>query len=126
MFLGVNGAVYTIDNIYPYGEVTPFQLIVPTTAIIATIILGSLSYQTKLTTIGNMPHLTTTDPINPLRSATFDIAWPCAGIESLLIYSVIILLFLKRLSISLKRKMAYFLSGLLITYFIYLKNSYNI
>ena len=80
--------------------------------------LADLGYQTTSITIGNMPRLTTTDPINPLRNATVDIAQPCVGIESLLIYSVIILLFLKRLSISLKRKMAYFLSGTLITYFI--------
>jgi exosortase/archaeosortase family protein len=77
-----------------------------------------MGYNTTLTTIGNMPRITATDPVNQLRSATFDIAWPCAGIESLLIYSVIIWLFLKRLKISWKRKTIYFLIGALIIYFI--------
>jgi thaumarchaeosortase len=118
VFIGIVGVMYTIDNILPYGEFTPFQLIVPTTAAISSNILGFMGYHTTLTTTGNMPRLTATDPTNPLRNATFDIAWPCAGIESLLIYSVIILLFLKRLSISWKGKATYYLIGALITYFI--------
>ncbi|MCW3997789.1 MAG: archaeosortase/exosortase family protein [Candidatus Bathyarchaeota archaeon] len=118
VFLGIVGTLYAIDNIFPYGEFTPFQLIVPTTAMIATQILSLLGYDTTLTTMGNMPRLTAIDPNNPLRSATFDIAWPCAGIESLLIYSVIILLFLKRLPISWKRKTIYYMIGALITYLI--------
>ena len=117
-FLGVVGALYTIDNIFPYGEFTPFQLMVPTTAMLAAIILGFMGYDTTLITIGNMSRLTATDPSIALRSATFDIAWPCAGIESLLIYSVIILLFLKRTQISRKGKITYFMIGSLITYFI--------
>jgi thaumarchaeosortase len=118
VFLGIVGTLYAIDNIFPYGEFTPFQLIVPTTAMIATQILSLLGYDTTLTTMNNMPRLTAIDPNNPLRSATFDIAWPCAGIESLLIYSVIILLFLKRLPISWKRKTIYYMIGALITYLI--------
>jgi thaumarchaeosortase len=118
VFLGIVGALYTIDNVFPYGEFTPFQLIVPTTAMMATKILGLLGYDTILTTMGNLPRLTALDPNNPLRSATFDIAWPCAGIESLLIYSVIILLFLKRLPISWKRKAIYYMIGALVTYLI--------
>lgn len=117
-FLAVVGTLYTIDNIFPYGEFTPFQLMVPTTAMLAAIILGFLGYDTALITIGNMSRLTATDPSIAMRSATFDIAWPCAGIESLLIYTVIILLFLKRTQISQKGKITYFLIGALITYFI--------
>jgi exosortase/archaeosortase family protein len=65
-----------------------------------------------------MPRLTATDPVNPLRTATFDIAWPCAGIESLLIFTVVALLFLKRMSISWKAKTAYFAVGAAVTYII--------
>jgi len=117
-FLGVVGALYVIDNIFPYGEFTPFQLIVPTTAILAANILGFMGYDTTLTSMGTMPRLTATNPDITLRSATFDIAWPCAGIESLLIYSVIVLLFLKRTQINSKEKIIYFLIGAVITYFI--------
>jgi len=117
-FLGVVGALYIIDNIFPYGEFTPFQLMVPTTAILAANILGFMGYDTTLTSMGTMPRLTATNPDITLRSATFDIAWPCAGIESLLIYSVVVLLFLKRTQMDGKGKIIYFLIGVVITYFI--------
>ena len=117
-FLGAVGALYTIDNVYPYGQFTPFQLLVPTTATLAAAVLNAMGYQTSLTTSGSMPRLTATDPANPLRTATFDIAWPCAGIESLLIFTVVALLFLKRMPISLKAKIGYFAIGAAVTYLI--------
>jgi exosortase/archaeosortase family protein len=79
VFLGIVGALYTIDNVFPYGQFTPFQLLVPTTANLAASALNLMGYQTSLTTPGAMPRLTATDPANPMRTATFDIAWPCAG-----------------------------------------------
>jgi thaumarchaeosortase len=117
-FLGAVGALYTIDNVYPYGQFTPFQLLVPTTAMLAAAVLNAMGYQTSLATAGSMPRLTATDPANPLRTATFDIAWPCAGIESLLIFTVVALLFLKRMPISLKAKIGYFAIGAAVTYLI--------
>jgi thaumarchaeosortase len=117
-FLGIVGALYTIDNVFPYGQFTPFQLLVPTTATLAAAVLSAMGYQTSLATTGNMPRLTATDPTNPLRTATFDIAWPCAGIESLLIFTVVALLFLKRMPISWKAKTAYFAVGAAVTYLI--------
>jgi exosortase/archaeosortase family protein len=77
-----------------------------------------MGYQTSLTAAGTMPRLTAIDPANPLRTATFDIAWPCAGIESLLIFTVVALLFLKRMPISWKAKTAYFAVGVAVTYLI--------
>ncbi len=117
-FLGVVGALYTIDNVYPYGQFAPFQLLVPTTATLAAAVLSAIGYQTNLNVAGSMPRLTATDPANPLRTATFDIAWPCAGIESLLIFTVVALLFLKRMPISLKAKIGYFAIGATVTYLI--------
>jgi thaumarchaeosortase len=122
-FMGIVGAIYTIDNVYPWGQFTPFQLLVPTTTTLAAAVLNSMGYNTILTTQadlseGNVPLLTAVDPNNPLRSATFKIAWPCAGIESLLIFTVVILLFLKRMPISWKAKIGYFATGAAVTYFI--------
>lgn len=117
-FLGVVGALYTIDNVFPYGQFTPFQLLVPTTATLAANLLNLIGYQTILSTTSTMPQLTATDPANPLRTATFDIAWPCAGIESLLIFTVVALLFLKRMPITWKAKAAYFAVGAAVTYLI--------
>ena len=117
-FLGMVGFLYTIDNFYPYGQFTPFQLLVPTTATFAAAALSVMGYQTDLNVAGSMPRLTATDPANSLRTATFDIAWPCAGIESLLIFTVVALLFLKRMPISWKAKIGYFAVGAAVTYFI--------
>ena len=54
----------------------------------------------------------------PLGTAQFTIAWPCAGIESLLIFTAVALLFLKRMNISWKAKIGFFAFGAAITYFI--------
>ena len=116
LFLGTVGALYTIDNIYPYGQFTPFQLLVPTTTTLAASALNLMGYQTSMTTGAKMPRLTATDPANPLRTATFDIALPCAGIESFLIFTVVALLFLKRMPLSWKAKTAAFVGGAAVTY----------
>ena len=117
-FLGIVGVLYTIDNVFPYGQFTPFQLLVPTTATLAANLLNLMGYQTSLSITSTMPQLTATDPANPLRTVTFDIAWPCAGIESLLIFTVVALLFLKRMPINWKAKTAYFAVGAAVTYLI--------
>jgi len=116
VFLCIVGALYTIDNVFPYGQFTPFQLLVPTAANLAASMLNLMGYQTSLNAAGTMPRLTATNPLNPMQTATFDIAWPCAGIESLLIFTVVVLLFLKRMQISWKVKLCYFAAGVAVTY----------
>jgi thaumarchaeosortase len=117
MFVGLVGVLYTIDNVFPYGQFTPFQLLVPTTATLAAGVLGLMGYTTMPGT-----DIATASPtlqaIGPLGTAKFAIAWPCAGIESLLIFTAVALLFLKRMNISWKAKMGYFAFGAAITYFI--------
>jgi exosortase/archaeosortase family protein len=62
-----------------------------------------------------MPTLQVT---SALGTAKFSVAWPCAGIESLLIFTAVTLLFLKRMNISWKSKLSFFAFGAGITYFI--------
>ncbi len=117
LFVGLVGVLYTIDNVFPYGQFTPFQLLVPTTATLAAGVLGLMGYTVVSgTEIGSgMPTLQVT---GALGTAKFAIAWPCAGIESLLIFTAVALLFLKRMNISWKAKIGYFAFGAAITYFI--------
>lgn len=115
LFVGLVGVLYTIDNVFPYGEFTPFQLLVPTTAMLAAGVLGFMGYTTLLGTENGMPTLQGT---GPLGTAKFSIAWPCAGIESLLIFTAVVLLFLQQMHISWKTKTGYFIVGALVTYFI--------
>jgi thaumarchaeosortase len=117
LFIGLVGVLYTIDNVFPYGQFTPFQLLVPTTASLAAGILGLMGNTATLGTdiATGMPLL---DVTGPLGTAKFTIAWPCAGIESLLIFTAVALLFLKRMNISWKAKVGFFAFGAAITYFI--------
>jgi thaumarchaeosortase len=123
-FLCLVGALYTIDNVFPYGQFTPFQIFVPTTTSLAAIILNLLGYNTNISygensLQGTMPFLTATDPNQfPSITTTYAIAWPCAGIESFLIFTVTIFLFLKRMNLSLKSKIFFFMIGAVITYII--------
>jgi thaumarchaeosortase len=117
LFVGLVGVLYTIDNVFPYGTFTPFQLLVPTTATLAAGVLGAMGYAVVPGTdmASSMPTLQVT---GPLGTAKFAIAWPCAGIESLLIFTAVALLFLKRMPISWKAKIGYFAVGAAVTYFI--------
>ncbi|MCL5949225.1 MAG: archaeosortase/exosortase family protein [Candidatus Bathyarchaeota archaeon] len=117
LFVGLVGVLYTIDNVFPYGQFTPFQLLVPTTATLAAGVLGLMGYTAVPgTEIGTgMPTLQVT---GALGTAKFAIAWPCAGIESLLIFTAVALLFLKRMNISWTAKIGFFAFGIAITYFI--------
>jgi thaumarchaeosortase len=115
LFAALVGVLYTIDNVFPYGAFTPFQIFVPTTATLAEKILNLMGYATSMTMSQGMPTLQAT---GPLGTAKFSIAWPCAGIESFLIFTAVILLFLQQMHISWKAKIAYFAVGAVVTYFI--------
>ncbi|MCW4004210.1 MAG: archaeosortase/exosortase family protein [Candidatus Bathyarchaeota archaeon] len=117
IFVALVGILYTIDNVFPYGEFTPFQLLVPTTAMLASNLLGLMGYTAVLgTEVGTgMPTIQAT---GPLGTAKFAIAWPCAGIESLLIFTAVTLLFLKRIPMSWRARIGYFSMGIIVTYFI--------
>ena len=115
LFVALVGVLYMIDNVFPYGTFTPFELLVPTTTTLASGVLGLMGYTTVLGTETGMPTLQVT---GALGTAKFAIAWPCAGIESLLIFTAVAILFLKRMPISWKSKIGYFTIGAAVTYFI--------
>jgi thaumarchaeosortase len=117
IFLGTIGALFTIDNLCPAGR-SPLQLLVPATTLLAANILNLVGYQTSIFSsnhpyYGEVSVLRIKDP-----QVQFGIAWPCAGVESLLIYTVTIILFLKKSGISWKHKAIYFVLGASVTYFI--------
>jgi len=115
VFAGLVGAIYTIDNLFPNGQFTPFQIFVPTTANLAAAVLRWMGCTTSIVMQNGMPTLTST---GPLGTAKFSIAWPCAGIESFLIFFAVVLLFMQQMQLSWKAKVGYFIFGVLVTYFI--------
>jgi thaumarchaeosortase len=117
-FLGIIGMLYTIDNLYPTGQFTPFQILVPATATLSANLLGFLGYQPIwLSANQGMPTLMVMDSQRRF-SCAFSIAWPCAGVESLILYTITILLFLNKIVTSRWQRVIYFAIGAAITYFI--------
>jgi len=118
LFLGTIGLIYTINYLYPNGRFLPFQFLVPTTASLAANVLNLMGYRTLWLGISDgMPAFKAWDS-QGRTSPTFAIAWACAGVESLLIYTVTILLFLKKTIIPWKHRIVYFIIGAVVTYFI--------
>jgi thaumarchaeosortase len=125
IFLGLIGFIYTSDNLYPNGKWTPLQFPVFPTTNLAANVLNLMGFETvtymmqPTSSRGLMPYLLVQDPANPAhRWAGFLIGWPCAGVESLLIYTITILLFLSKIAIPLRLKFVYFFIGAVVTYFI--------
>jgi len=122
VFLGAIGFIYILDGFYPFGKFTPFQVIVPTTTQLATGILNMLGYTTRVgyiannPTYGSMTTLSVTGSTGGTASAA--IGWPCSGIESLIIYTITISLFLRKSAISGWLKLLLFSVGGAVTYFI--------
>jgi exosortase/archaeosortase family protein len=115
--LGIIGAIFTINILFPYGGFTPFQFLVPITTQTSASVFNFMGYQTAVmpNTKTQMPVLIIRDPASGL-SWSGQIAWPCAGIESLLLYTIIMLLFLKKSDIPRLQKVGYFAFGALVTY----------
>jgi len=114
---GAIGAIYIIDNFYPYGSFTPFQIFVQPTATLAANVLNLMGYQTRFLP-PEMPGVPNLVAWNSVGYTNFGIAWPCSGVESLLIYTVTILLFLRKSAISWIQKIIYFVIGAGVTYLI--------
>lgn len=124
--LGLVGFIYLIDNLFPYGLFMPLQLLVPLTAFLAANVLNLIGYKTTIAVesspiYGLIPSLKVEGLKNPDGTpypSGVGIAWPCAGVDSLLIYSITILTFLKGGEFSRKQKVFFFIIGAVVTYFL--------
>lgn len=107
-------AIYTLDTFYPRGIFRPFELLaLPTSACAAALleILGYSFYLYYRPGPEAMPSI-----ITPSGGAS--IGWPCAGVHSLFLFTVIILLLFKKSNLSSFRKITYFVVGAVCTYFV--------
>ena len=130
--LGVIASAYMIDTIYPFGLFNPLQLFALPTAASTAAFFELLGYQATLSfpllyKVGSqysrLPYLYIT---SGSKSAGALIGWPCAGVHSLLLYILIILVFFKRSEILSFRKAVYFIFGLFGTYFVNILRIYSI
>lgn len=97
LFLSAVGAIYMIDTLYPFGSgsTAPFQAMVPITALLAARILNVMGYKTSFNAM-RMPTLSVYNPTGPAKPVSYIIGWPCAGVEGLFLYTLIMLLLLKK------------------------------
>jgi thaumarchaeosortase len=116
-FLGIMGILFMIDDLYPGGRFTPLQILVPVTAFFSAFFLELLGYRTAISSY-NDPIYGNISTLEVNGQTLFKIGWICAGVESLIIYTIVIFLFLKKSEISTRRKLIYFAIGAVITYFI--------
>lgn len=120
-FLGAIGLIFLVDWAYPGGKFTPFQALVKPTATLAASVLKMMGYEIKTfkeiihPTYGPTLYMGVYDPLSG-ATAGFGIAWPCAGIESIILYTLTISVFLQTFSASKLQKITYFMVGLVITY----------
>ena len=115
--LGAIGTIYMIDTFYPYGAFTPFQAFVPLTASSAARVLNWMGYTTSFLPYQVQGTLVLTVS-GSSGSVGFGIAWPCAGVQSLFIYTCVILLFFKKSTIPIVQKIIYFIVGAIGTYIV--------
>jgi thaumarchaeosortase len=127
-FLGAIAVAYMLDTVFPFGVFRPLQELALPTAATAAALFDILGYNVMLT----YP-VKTGDSLLPGlsvglggKSASVSIAWACAGVYSLLLYVLIILVFFKRTNISGFRKVLYFFIGLFGTFFANVLRIYTI
>ncbi len=110
--------VYMIDTIFPYGVFKPLQMLALPTAACAAALLEILGYSF---TLSFSPGLESAPIIRMSANDSakaVSIAWPCAGVHSLFLYTLIVLLLFRRSNISSFRKVIYFVVGAIGTYFV--------
>jgi len=113
--LGVMGLVYTVDTYYPDGMLKPLQMLALPAAACAAALLEILGYNF---TLRYQPGPGSLPTIYMGGFRPVGIVWSCAGVHSLLLYLLIILLLFKRSNISRIRKLVYFIVGAVCTYFV--------
>ena len=111
-FIWSTTVFFFIDTFVPYGIVGALQVFVPFTANSAARVLEFLGFRTLVGEISDWrgPGVLLT-VIGGNSSFTAAVYWPSAGIQSLVIYSGMILLFIKDTSYTLLRKVLYFAIG---------------
>jgi thaumarchaeosortase len=107
---------YMIDTMFPSTAFQPFQVFALPTAACAAIVLQGIGIPFSMmysTAYGAAPIISVTkDGLNVPTT----VAWPCAGVHSLFLYTIIVLLLFKKSDISGLRKTIYFIIGAIGTY----------
>jgi len=92
LFIWATTTFFMIDTIYPYGTFAILQSLSPFTTYCAASTLNVFGYNVRFR--GSLLY----DPnVRSQRFPNIGVNWPCAGVHSFIIYSIVILLFLKNI-----------------------------
>jgi thaumarchaeosortase len=114
---GISG-VYFLDTFFPYGVFKPFQLLSLPTSACAAVFLDLLGYTFTLSFSPGAEAMPIIRMYSGGQWSSVGIAWPCAGVHSMFLYVLIILLLFKKSNINRFRKLIYFVVGAIGTYFV--------
>ena len=109
-------AFYMIDTIFPYGVFKPLQMLALPTAACAAALLDIIGYRFNLVFSPGPASAPIIYAYSQGVQTPVSIAWPCAGVHSLFLYTLIILLLFNKSNISSFRKIIYFIIGAIGTY----------
>jgi thaumarchaeosortase len=116
-FLWSTTAFFLLNTFAPYGTVGVLQAFVPFTTKIVAQVLEVGGWQTSVRAIENgLGPGMVLSIMSESTSYSAVVYWPSAGIQSLIIYTGVMLLFIKDLHYSTVRKVSYFLLGVLGTF----------
>lgn len=113
IYLAGNAAILSLDAFFPYDTLGPLQLVVPIYLEVDEAIVNwvdkhllDLGQGNPATAEGNSLVLSGLNGPFALR-----VYWPSAGIHSLIIYTIVMLVFLLKIEIPRDRRIAYFVIG---------------
>ena len=108
-FIGAVSTFYVVDAFFPLGIVWFFQLLVPPIVSMASLFFNILGYPTYTSALADGYFLGITSSSG--QAMNLLVYWTCAGVNSMIIYTVVISLFLRNFEISLKKKILYAVLG---------------
>lgn len=115
VYLAGSAVILSLDSILPYNSLGPLQMIVPTYLQFDQWILRFISIH--FVYLGNEMPATASGNLLVLKGFHgpfyLQVFWPSAGVQSIIIYSLVMLSILLRLRIPLSHKLIYFILGVL-------------
>lgn len=102
VFIGAIGVFFTVDNFYPYDAVKVLQALVPYTVSATSYVLNAVGYQVKY--YPEHDHFIQFKKFDSFQQWWAKMYWPCSGVQSLFVYSFVILLFLRNFPVYSQRR----------------------
>ncbi len=115
IYLAGSAIILSLDAFFPYDTLGPLQYIVPLYLRIDQYVIGFINNHIFIVGVG-VPAIANGNLLllNGLHGPfALKVFWPSAGVESMIIYSLVMLAFLLKMEMPVRRKLVYFGLGIL-------------